>query len=188
MIKAFKGKAPKIHSSNFIAPDAVLIGDITVGEDSTIWYKCVLRGDENPIVIGKRTNIQDLTLCHETSNVGPLIIGDEVTVGHRAVLHGCKIENRCLIGMGAIVLDRVVIGEESIVAAGAVVLAGTVIPPRSLVAGVPAKVRRQLTDDDMEVIDYSWAHYVERGQDHKKLYEGSEARGQGSDSNKNLEG
>lgn len=169
MIKEFKGKKPVIDSSCFVAPNAVIIGDVTVGEEAGIWYHCVLRGDENPIVIGKRTNIQDLTMCHETGGVGPLIVGADVTVGHRAVLHGCRIEDRCLIGMGAIIMDRAVIGPESIVAAGAVILEGTKFPPRSLIAGLPAKVKRELTEKDLEIIFYSSAHYVEHAAAHKEL-------------------
>lgn len=171
MIKEFNGKKPKIELASFVAPNVVIIGDVTIEEGASVWYQCVLRGDENPIVIGERTNIQDLTMCHETGGVGPLIVGSDVTVGHRAVLHGCTIEDRCLIGMGAIIMDRAVIGTESIVAAGAVVLEGIKFPPRSLIAGVPAKVRRELTNDDLQTIDYSSAHYVEHAQAHRKLFE-----------------
>ena len=170
MIKAFGKKEPKIHKSAFISPTAVLIGDITILEDSSVWYNCVLRGDEHPILIGKRTNIQDITMCHETGAIGPLIIGDDVTIGHGSIIHGCSIGNNCLIGMGAVIMDRAKIGEGSIVAAGAVILEGTIIPPRSLVAGVPGKVRREVSDLDLQMIFSSAIHYVENSAKHKKLF------------------
>jgi gamma-carbonic anhydrase len=172
MILEFDGKSPVIHETAFVAPNATLIGDVQLGEQSSIWFGCVVRGDEHPVKIGARTNIQDLTMCHETSWIGPLIIGDDVTVGHRAIIHGCTIGDRCLIGMGAIIMDSAVIGEESIVAAGSVVLEGQVVPPRSLVAGVPAKVRREINEQDLVVIRTGAEHYVE----HAKKYLAAERR------------
>jgi len=171
MIKSFNGKKPNIHPTVFVAPTAVLIGDISISEDSSIWYNSVLRGDEHPIKIGKRTNIQDLTICHETSWIGPLIIGDDVTIGHGSVIHGATIENQCLIGMGAVILDKAVIGAGSIIAAGAVVLEGAKIPKRSLVAGVPGKVRRETTERDIQMILTSALHYSEKMIKHKEIFD-----------------
>jgi gamma-carbonic anhydrase len=140
IVRPIGESAPKISPGVFIAPGAVVIGDVEIGEGSSVWYNTVIRGDVGRARIGKNTNIQDLCMLHMSTGRSDLIIGDEVTVGHRAILHGCVIEDRCLIGMGAIVMDNAVIGRGSIVAAGAVVLENTVIPPGSLAAGVPAKV------------------------------------------------
>lgn len=169
MIKGFDGKEPDIHLSAFVAHGVVVIGDVRLGEDSSIWYNCVIRGDEHPVIIGKKTNIQDLSMCHETGAVGPLIIGDEVTVGHGAILHGCTIHDRVLIGMGAIVMDRAVIGEDAIVAPGAVVMENTVVEPGTMVAGIPAKVKRAVTDIEKARNAIFAAHYVEHARKHKNL-------------------
>lgn len=141
LIAPFQGRAPVIPASAFVAPTAVVVGDVVVGEGTSLWYGTVVRGDVGPIRIGARTNIQDLCLLHVTTGLPGLAIGDEVTVGHRAILHGATVGNRCLIGMGAILLDGCAIGEESLVGAGSVVREGTVVPPRSFVAGVPAVVK-----------------------------------------------
>ena len=141
MIAAYSGRTPRVPASAFVAPTAVLVGDVVLGESASVWYGAVLRGDVGPIRVGSRTNIQDLCVLHTTRGRSGLRVGDEVTIGHRAILHGATIEDRCLIGMGAILLDDCVVGEESLIAAGSVVLEGRIIPPRSFVAGAPAAVR-----------------------------------------------
>ena len=144
-----------------MAEGAHIIGDVHIGEHSSVWFNCVLRGDCYHIRVGENTNIQDNTVIHVTQGRFATILGDRVTVGHSVVLHGCTVNDRCLIGIGAIVLDDVAIGEESFIAAGSLVTPGTVIPPRSLVMGAPAKVRREVTDEEVARIDEHWQHYVE---------------------------
>ncbi|MFY9558476.1 MAG: gamma carbonic anhydrase family protein [Blastocatellia bacterium] len=161
MIISYKGISPDIADSAFIAAGAKIIGDVRVGANSSIWFNCVLRGDCHYIRIGDNSNIQDGTVVHVTQGRFATNIGSQVTVGHSVVLHGCTVKDRCLIGIGAIVLDDVTIGEESFIAAGSLVTPGTVIPPRSLVMGVPAKVRRPVTDGEVASIDEHWRHYVE---------------------------
>lgn len=143
------------------ANNAVLTGDVTLGEDASVWFGCVLRGDDAPLIIGRRTNIQDLTMVHADPGV-PNTIGENVTVGHRVVLHGATVGDRCLIGMGSVLLGGSQIGEESIVAAGAVVKEGYVVPPRSLVAGVPARIVRPIRDDEVAQILKSAEGYVQK--------------------------
>lgn len=145
----------------FAATNAILTGDITLGEDVGIWFGCVLRGDDASLTIGARTNVQDLSMIHADTDV-PNVIGSEVTIGHRCVLHGARVEDRCLIGMGAILLGGSVIGAESLVAAGAVVRENFVVPPRSLVAGVPAKIVRTLDDAAVARIAESADGYVKK--------------------------
>lgn len=152
-------KRPVIDSTAWVSPSADLIGEVTIGAASSIWFQVVLRGDINAIRIGARTNIQDGTIGH-VSRARPLIVGDEVTVGHRAILHACEVARGCLIGMGAILMDGVVVGEASLVGAGALVTQGTVIPPRSLVLGAPATVRRTLTEEELQFCRSSWERYV----------------------------
>src|SRR3984893_5668042 len=161
MITAYKGISPKVAETAFIAEGARVIGDVRIGEHSSVWFNCVLRGDCFYIRIGDSTNIQDGTIVHVTQGLFPTIIGSYVTVGHSVVLHGCTVQDRCLIGIGAIVLDNVTVGEESFIAAGSLVTPGTVIPPRSMVMGAPAKVRRAVTDEEVARIDEHWQHYVE---------------------------
>ncbi len=144
-----------------VASNAIVTGDVTFGEQANVWFGCVLRGDDAPLVIGARTNIQDLTMVHADPGVSN-VIGADVTVGHRCVLHGARVEDRCLIGMGAILLGGSVIGRESLVAAGAVVKENFVVPPRSLVAGVPAKIVRTLSDEEVARIAGSADGYVKK--------------------------
>ncbi len=165
MIRNYAGRAPKIAGSAFIADSADVIGDVEIGENASIWFQSVLRGDIEPIRVGAHSNIQDGSVVH-TILGSPVTVGDWVTVGHRAVLHGCTIESHCLIGMGAIVLNNVRVGEGSIVAAGALVLENTVIPPRSLYLGVPARFQRQLTDADRRFIDAHATHYLQYKENH----------------------
>lgn len=139
---------PKIHPTAWVAPGAFLRGDVTVGEQVSIWYNAVLRADQESITVGKGSNIQDNCVLHGDAGCD-VAVGEFVTVGHGAILHGCTVEDKCLIGMNAVVLDHAVVGAGSIVGAGAVVAAGTIIPPRSLVVGIPAKVKKTLTDEDV---------------------------------------
>jgi carbonic anhydrase/acetyltransferase-like protein (isoleucine patch superfamily) len=150
-----------VKGGAFVATNAIVTGDVTLGADAGIWFGCVVRGDDAPLTIGARTNVQDLTVVHADTGT-PNVIGSDVTIGHRAVLHGARVGDRCLIGMGAILLGGSVIGDESLVAAGAVVKEGAQIPPRSLVAGVPAKVLRQLTDEEVRSIAASADLYVKK--------------------------
>ncbi len=161
MIFPYNNIWPQIHETAFIAPSADVIGDVTMGPGSSIWFKVVVRGDVHSIRIGARTNIQDQSVLHVTLGVCPLEIGDEVTVGHGAILHGCKIGNGTLVGMGAIILDEAEIGEESIVGANALVTERKKFPPRSMILGSPAKVVRVLTDEDIMKVKLNTMHYVE---------------------------
>ena len=160
-LRAFGGVAPRIDPSVFLAPGCVVVGDVVLGPGASIWFGAVVRGDVNSIRIGARTNIQDQAVVHVTGGAHPTVIGDDVTVGHQAVLHGCTVKDRCLIGIGAIVLDGAVVGEEAMVGAGALVPPGMVVPARSLVMGAPARVRRSLDAADVEALRASAAHYVE---------------------------
>lgn len=160
MIRTFQGIRPRIPKSCFIEDTAVVIGDVVVGEDCSVWFHAVIRGDVHYIRIGHRTNVQDLCMLHVTHDTHPLVIGSDVTIGHHVVLHGCTIKDRVLIGMGAIIMDGAVIGEDSVVGAGALVTERTVIPPKSVVLGSPAKVRRPVTDDELTWIRESSANYV----------------------------
>lgn len=162
MVKPFLDKTPKIHESVFIAENAVVIGDVEIGKDASIWYNCVLRGDVNFIHIGERTNIQDGTIIHVSRGEEfPTIIEEEVTVGHSATIHGCYIEKGSLIGIGAIILDGARIGKNSLIAAGSLVTPNTIIPERSFVLGSPAKVKRELTDEEILDLQRFWKGYVE---------------------------
>ena len=162
MIRDFQGRSPKIHESAFLAEDAVIIGDVEIGKDASIWYGCVLRGDVNFIRIGESTNIQDGTIIHVSRREDySTIIEQEVTVGHSATIHGCYIETGSLIGIGAIILDGARIGKNSLVAAGSLVTPDTKIPERSFVLGSPAKVKRELTDEEVEDLERFWRGYVE---------------------------
>jgi carbonic anhydrase/acetyltransferase-like protein (isoleucine patch superfamily) len=156
-----KGLFQRVPDGAFAAENATLTGDVTLAEDVGIWFGCVLRGDDAPLSVGRRSNIQDLTIIHADTGVRNSI-GEEVTVGHRCVLHGAVVEDRCLIGMGAVLLGGSKIGAESIVAAGAVVKEGADIPPRSLVVGVPARVVREVTDSEVEMIRASAQGYVDK--------------------------
>ncbi len=154
---------PRIHPTAFIAPNAIIVGDVEVEEEASIWFGCVLRAEEAPIHIGPRSNIQDLTVIH-TDVDRPCRVGAGVTVGHRAVLHGATVGDGALIGIGAIVLNGAVVGEEAIVGAGAVVPEGAVIPPRTLALGVPAKVVRELREEEIERLRRDAVWYVRKAQ------------------------
>ena len=149
MIKPFRGVFPLIAPTAFIEESAQVIGDVHIGAHSSVWFNAVIRGDVNYIRIGESTNIQDGSVLHVTTELSPLVIGDRVTLGHNVIAHGCTIKDGALIGMGAIVLDKAVIGEQAFVAAGSVVGMDQEVPPRTLVAGIPAKVKREITESDL---------------------------------------
>ena len=175
MIHKFKNHMPDIGENSWIAQSADVIGDVACGNDCSIWFGCVVRGDVHYIKIGNRTNIQDLSMIHVThykkedkSDGNPTIIGDDVTIGHRVMLHGCTIKNACLIGMSATILDGAVIGKESIVGAGALVTKNKIFPPRSLIMGSPAKVVRELTQKEVEELYNSASRYVKFKSDYQE--------------------
>jgi len=169
-IRSYRGKQPQIAASAYVDPASVIIGDVVIGEDSSVWPLCVIRGDVNYVRIGARSNIQDGSILHVMKDEYPLILHDDITVGHSVTLHGCTIMSRCLIGMRATILNGVVIGEGSIIAAGTLLTERTTIPPRSLVMGAPGKVKRNLTAIDQSTIDMYARRYVE----YKNIYrEGS---------------
>ena len=160
MIKPYRGVLPTIASSAFIEDTAVIVGDVAIHPESSVWFNTVIRGDVHYIRIGHRTNIQDLSLLHVTHDTHPLIIGDDVTVGHHVVLHGCTIHDRVLIGMGSILMDGVIIEEDCIIGAGSLITEGTVIPSRSLALGSPARIKRPLSEKELAWIKESAHNYV----------------------------
>ena len=153
------GVAPTVHPTSFIAEGAWVVGDVQIGEQASVWFNAVLRGDINLIRVGARSNVQDGSVVHVTKQL-PALIGDDVTVGHMAMLHGCRIENACLIGMNAVILDNARVGPHAMVAAGSLVRENFVVPPGSLVAGVPARVVRDLTDEERAFLFQSALNYV----------------------------
>jgi gamma-carbonic anhydrase len=161
IVRPYQGKQPRIGAGAFVAENASLIGDVELGEDASIWFGAVLRGDIHFIRVGARSNVQDNSVLHVEHGTGPAVVGDEVTIGHMAVVHGCTIGRGALIGIGAKVLSHAVIGEQALVGAGAVVQEGMDVPPRTLVVGVPARVKRDLTRDELERLERSWKSYVE---------------------------
>jgi carbonic anhydrase/acetyltransferase-like protein (isoleucine patch superfamily) len=161
LVLPFGGVTPTFGEGVFVAPNATVIGDVVLGDEASVWFGAVLRGDCGRIRIGKRTNVQDLVCIHMTTDVSHAEIGAEVTIGHGAILHGCRVEDGCLIGMGSILLDNCVVGEGSLVAAGALVPPGKVIPPRSLVVGSPGRARRMLKAEEAQMAITGCDHYVE---------------------------
>ena len=160
MIRSYKSITPTVHPSAYVDVSAQVIGDVHLGPESSVWMNVVVRGDVHYVRIGARSNIQDLTLVHVMRDTNPTVIGDNVTIGHSAVIHGCTIEDRCLIGMGAILLNGCRIGTGSIVAAGTLVPEGMEVPPGSMVMGLPGKVRRALTPDEDASIKWYADNYV----------------------------
>lgn len=159
---------PVIGEGVFLAPDVSVIGDVEIGDSSSVWFGSVIRGDVFHIRIGDRTNIQDLSVVHVTTDRHATILGNDITVGHRAILHGCTVEDGCLIGMGAIIMDRAVIGAGALVAAGSIVTEGTRIPPGTLAMGTPARPKRDLTDKERAHQAWAATHYVDVAADYVK--------------------
>ena len=168
-VHAFGGKTPQLHTTAFVAPTSSIIGDAHFAADCSAFYGVVVRADTAPISVGRGSNLQDNVVLHADPGF-PVAIGEGVSIGHGAVVHGCTVEDDCLIGMGATVLNGAVVGAGSLVAAGAVVLEGTVIPPRSLAAGVPAKVRRTLTAEEFAGVQANAVRYVELAREHRELH------------------
>lgn len=175
MIYPFAGKTPKIGQHVFVAPTAVVIGDVEIGDGASIWYGAVLRGDMEAIRIGAGTNIQDNSTVH-TDCGHPTRIGTGVTVGHQAVIHGCNVEDHCLIGIGALILSGATVGRGSVVAAGSVVREGQIVDPGTLVAGIPAERKRRLTEDEQRLLNQPAATYTELACAHRTLTEPSRER------------
>lgn len=168
MLKSFRGVYPQVHDTAFVEESAQVIGNVQIGEHSSIWFNAVLRGDTTYIKIGKYSNVQDGCVLHVFTEIHPVVIEDYVTLGHGVIAHGCTIRSNTLIGMGAVLLDQVEIAENCIVAAGSVVPQGTKIPPRSLVMGVPAKIVKPLTEEQVEMIKLNAEHYVMYKEEFKK--------------------
>ena len=170
MIEPFLDCRPRLDASNYVAPTAAVVGDVTLGEGASIWFGASLRGDVHWIEVGAQSNVQDNATVHVSRGTHPCAIRERVTIGHNAVVHGCTVEDECLIGMGAVVLDGAVIGAGSLVGAGALVTPNTIVPPRSMVLGAPARVVRALTDEEVERNRANARHYVRMG----RLYLGAE--------------
>ncbi|MEH7483917.1 gamma carbonic anhydrase family protein [Neobacillus drentensis] len=168
MFIPYKGISPDIHESVFVAPGAYLIGDVRIGKDSSVWFNAVLRGDDGPIIIGERCSIQDNSTIHLFEGF-PVEIADDVTIGHNVILHGCKVGNRCIIGMGSTLLDNVEVGEDCIIGANTLLSGGIKIPPRSLVLGSPGRVVREITQKDLDLLQMSSEHYVQRGKEFREI-------------------
>jgi len=166
MIRSYQGRLPQLSASCYVDPSAQVIGDVTLGERSSVWMNAVLRGDVNSIRVGANSNVQDCAVLHGQRNLYPVIVGDWVTIGHNATVHGCVVEDAVLIGMGCTILNGCRIGEGSIIAAGTVVPEETVVPPRTLWAGVPAKLRRELDDKDHALI----LEYAQNYLDYTEIY------------------
>jgi carbonic anhydrase/acetyltransferase-like protein (isoleucine patch superfamily) len=166
MIRPYQGHTPVIPESCYVDLSAQVIGDVILGEHASVWMNAVVRGDVHSVRVGAHSNVQDCSVLHGMRNLYPVIVGEYVTIGHNATVHGCIVEDACLIGMGATIMNNARIGEGSIIAAGALVPENMVIPPRSLVAGVPGKVRRELTSDDREMI----LKYARNYLDYTKIY------------------
>ncbi|KAA9086827.1 gamma carbonic anhydrase family protein [Microbacterium radiodurans] len=179
-IRPFGSHRPRLDSSAFVADGARLVGEVSIGAGSSVWFNAVIRGDRAPVSIGRRSNVQDGVVIHVDA-ASPAVIGDDVSIGHSAVVHGCTIEDGCLIGMSSTVLSGAVIGAGSLVAGGAVVLEGTVVPPGSLVAGVPAKVRRALTDEERAGILRNASTYLELASQHAESIDSPESAGAETD-------
>ncbi len=167
MISPYLRWQPEIDPAAFVAGSAEIIGRVRIGAHASIWYQCVLRGDVHDIVVGARSNIQDHTVVHTSKGVAPCIVGDDVTVGHRVILHGCEVQSRCLVGMGAILMDRCVLEEGCLLAAGALVPERKVLRGGYLYTGVPARERRALTDAENKFLMASARHYVELAKTYK---------------------
>jgi carbonic anhydrase/acetyltransferase-like protein (isoleucine patch superfamily) len=166
IVLPYEGKEPRFASRVFIAPNASIIGDVELADDVSIWFGVVLRGDIHHIRVGARSNIQDNSVLHVEHKTGPAIIGEQVTIGHSATVHGCTVGSGALIGIGATVLSHAVVGERALIGAGSLVPEGMEVPPQTLVLGVPGRVKRDLTTEELERLDQSWKNYV----DYKERY------------------
>lgn len=166
MIRSFKEHTPTVAEEVFVADTALVLGQVSIGAGSSVWFGSVLRGDVNSITVGQGTNIQDLSVVHVTREKHAASIGDQVTVGHRAVIHGCKVGDRCLVGIGAILLDGVDLGEGCVVAAGSLLPPGKIYPPRSLIVGSPGRVKGQVSDEELAWILDSARHYQALAREH----------------------
>jgi carbonic anhydrase/acetyltransferase-like protein (isoleucine patch superfamily) len=164
MLRTFQGITPTVPASCYVEDTGIVIGDVVMGQECSVWFHAVIRGDVHFIRIGHRTNVQDLSMLHVTHDTHPLIIGDDVTIGHSVVLHGCTIKDRVLVGMGSIVMDGAQIGEDSVIGAGSLITEGTVVPPKSLVLGSPARVKRPVTEKELAWISESAQNYVRYAQ------------------------
>jgi carbonic anhydrase/acetyltransferase-like protein (isoleucine patch superfamily) len=167
MLLPFENHTPSLGEDVWVAPSATVVGDVVIGEGSSIWYGAVVRGDVMPVHIGRGTNVQDNAVIHVSTGRSPALIGEGVTIGHAAVLHGCTVHDRALVGIGAIVLDDAVVGEEAMVGAGALVTPGMHIPPRTLALGRPAKAVRPLTEAELTMLRVSGPHYVALARRHR---------------------
>jgi gamma-carbonic anhydrase len=176
MIRPFRGIHPQIHQSAYVDTSAQVIGDVHLGELASIWCNCTVRGDIHHIRIGDRSNVQDNSVIHVRNGTHPTILEEEVTIGHSVTLHGCYVERGSLIGIGAILLDDVRIGANSLVAAGSLVSPGTVIPPGSLAMGFPAKVKRPLTEEEVVGLEVFWKNYVEYTQEYQTEFSAGSRR------------
>jgi len=162
MLESYLDAHPQVHETAFVHESAVLIGDVQIGAESTVWPNATCRGDDGAISLGARSNIQDGTVVHTTNGLSVVTIGEQTTIGHNATIHGARIGSNCLIGMGSILLDNAKIGDWSLVGAGSLITQNIVIPPRSLVLGSPARVVREINEKEMKWITYSWERYVEQ--------------------------
>lgn len=169
MIQSFGGHTPEIHPTAYVPEQAVVVGDVVIGAESSLWFHTVVRGDIHPVRIGARSNVQDNATIHVVGGKHATIVGDGVTIGHGAVVHGCTVGDGCLIGMGAIVLDAVEIGAESLIGAGALVAPGTVVPPRSLFLGSPARRLRDVTAEELDRLRTAASNYVELVRQYRAL-------------------
>jgi carbonic anhydrase/acetyltransferase-like protein (isoleucine patch superfamily) len=167
-IRAYGGRSPRIAPTAYLADGTTVVGDVEIGPQASIWFGTVVRGDVNWIRIGARSNVQDGAVVHVTGGTHPTVVGEDVTVGHRAVLHGCTIRDRCLVGIGSIVLDGAEVGPDAMVGAGALVPPGMKVPPRTLVLGAPARVARLLSDAEVEALGASARAYVETADAHRR--------------------
>ncbi|HVE72511.1 MAG TPA: gamma carbonic anhydrase family protein [Thermoanaerobaculia bacterium] len=168
IVRSYEGKEPRFGARVFVAENAAVIGEVDLGDDCSVWFSTTIRADVNAIRIGAGTNIQDNCTIHVTHHDWPTVIGEHVTIGHGAIVHGCTIQDGALIGIGSRVLDGAVVGESALVGAGALVPPGMHVPPRTLVLGTPARVKRDLTEDELAHLDRSWRHYVEYKDKHMK--------------------
>jgi carbonic anhydrase/acetyltransferase-like protein (isoleucine patch superfamily) len=168
LIRAWGGKEPRLADGVWVADGAVIVGDVEIGPGSSIWFGAILRGDVNHVRVGARTNVQDHAILHVTSGTHPTTVGDDVTLGHRVTLHGCTVRDRCLIGIGAVVMDGAVVGEDAMVGAGSLVPPGMVVPPGTLAMGSPARVKRELTIEEVAFFRKSAANYAGYAESYRK--------------------